>query len=76
MSYGIICGSKDCANYASHRYTWPGKDEAAICESCAGKLRGVANAIGLHVQLIPLTTADHADLGHPLAAAPKGGSVT
>lgn len=67
MSFGILCGSVNCRNYASDRYTWPGKDEAAICQSCAGKLRGVANAIGLHVQLIPLTDAEHNDLSHPLA---------
>lgn len=72
MSYGIICGQKDCRSYASHRYTWPGKDEAAICDPCGGKLRGVANAIGLHVQLIPLTDAEHNDLGHPLALLTKG----
>ncbi len=74
MSYGIVCGQKDCGNYASDRYTWPGKDEAAICAPCGSKLRSVASAIGLHIQLIPLTTAEHADLGHPLAE-PKGSAT-
>lgn len=74
MSHGIVCHSRDCENYASGRYTWPGKDEAAICPSCTTRLQNVATALGLHVQVIPLTPAEHADLGHPLAAQSKGGA--
>lgn len=32
-----------------------GKPEAHICIECASKLMGVANAIGLPLQLIPLS---------------------
>ncbi len=44
-----------CNNPATVRYTWPGKDEARICMICGLKLSGVAQAIGLHLQIIPLT---------------------
>jgi hypothetical protein len=43
-----------CGEHAAFRYTWPGKDEAHICIDCATRLMTVANAIGLHLQLIPL----------------------
>jgi hypothetical protein len=52
-----MCNQANCSNQGSYRYTWPGKDEAHICETCAPKLRRVAQAIGLHVQLIPLEPA-------------------
>lgn len=43
-----------CSNPPMYRYTWPGKDEAAICVICAMRLANIANAIGLHLQLIAL----------------------
>lgn len=42
-----------CAARAAYRYTWPGRDESFICEEHAAKLRAVAEAMGLHLQLIP-----------------------
>ena len=50
-----------CGEMANLRYTWPGKDEAVICIDCAQKLTAVANAIGLHLQLIPITGRDVID---------------
>lgn len=46
---------KPCGLDATFRYTWPGRDEAVVCVVCAAKLKAVADAIGLHLQLIPLT---------------------
>lgn len=43
-----------CPNPAAFRYTWPGRDESFICEAHTPKLRAVANAMGLHLQLIPV----------------------
>jgi hypothetical protein len=44
-----------CGNQATLRYTWPGRDESYICDSCADKLDAVAQAIGLHIQLLPIS---------------------
>ncbi|MCI0489363.1 MAG: hypothetical protein L0229_22450 [Blastocatellia bacterium] len=43
-----------CENKAAYRYTWPSKDESVICLAHSFKLRGVAEKIGLHLQLIKL----------------------
>ena len=43
-----------CGKDAAYRYTWPGRDEAFICEDHSGKLRAVANAMGLPLQMIPV----------------------
>lgn len=43
-----------CEKKAAYRYTWPGKDEAEICEDCSKRLVRIADAMGLHLQLIPL----------------------
>lgn len=45
----------ECNQQAVLRYTWPGQDEAVICLEHAQQLEGVAKAIGLHLQLIPLS---------------------
>ena len=47
-----------CCNPARYRFTWPGNDESFICEEHAGQLRAVASAIGLHLQIIPLSDND------------------
>lgn len=49
------CNQKGCDNPGAFRFTWPGRDEATICEEHAPKLRGVASAMGLYLQLIPTT---------------------
>jgi hypothetical protein len=48
------CVTTACEGLPSHRFTWPGHDECVACESCAARARGVAGAMGLHLQLIPL----------------------
>ncbi len=47
-----------CDNLAKYRFTWPGNDESVICEAHVGKLSSVANAMGLHLQIIPLSEKD------------------
>lgn len=49
---------KTCKNLAKYRYTWPGRDESLICEKHVAKLAAVAEAIGLHLQIIPLSEED------------------
>lgn len=46
--------TEQCKRAAAYRYTWPGKDESYVCEVHSDYLRTVANAIGLHCQLIPI----------------------
>jgi hypothetical protein len=43
-----------CGKQGTHRYTWPGQNEAFICGDHIQKLMGVADAMGLPLQLIPL----------------------
>lgn len=50
-----VCNQHGCDLPATFRFTWPGRDEAGICHAHAPKLRGVAEALGLHLQLIPLS---------------------
>lgn len=47
-----------CSNRAIYRYTWPGNDESVICDSHARQIKKVAEVIGLHLQLIPLSEED------------------
>lgn len=49
-----VCNQRDCQEQAAYRFTWPGKDESFICEKHVGKLREVAEALGLYVQIIEL----------------------
>lgn len=46
---------KQCNKQATFRYTWPGRDEGVTCLEHAQQLKGIANAIGLYLQLIPLS---------------------
>lgn len=43
-----------CTNLAMYRYTWPGSNESFICDDHMPKLKTIADAIGLHLQIIPL----------------------
>jgi hypothetical protein len=43
-----------CENKAKFRYTWPGEDESLICSGHSIKLRMVADAMGLPLQLVPV----------------------
>jgi hypothetical protein len=47
-----------CTLPALSRYTWPGRDESFICPIHEIKLRAVAKAIGLQLQIVPLTPAE------------------
>lgn len=43
-----------CPAPAAYRYTWPGLDEAVICEEHSVHMREAARAMGMLLQLIPL----------------------
>ena len=43
---------QECKNPALFRYTWPGQDESFVCIEHAQALLNIANAMGLHLQLI------------------------
>ena len=45
-----------CGKPAAFRYTWPGNDEAVICEHHSIHLEQIAEAISMHLQLIPIIT--------------------
>jgi len=45
---------KRCGAPALFRYTWPGRDEMFACVEHAGGIRRVAEAMGLHLQLVLL----------------------
>lgn len=53
------CGQHDkgvqCPCAALFRFTWPGRDEAFICAGHVPKLRAVAAAMGLNLQITELT---------------------
>ncbi len=53
-----------CYELAKYRYIWPGSDEFVICEGHVGKLRGLAEAMSLHLQIIQLSEKD-LELGFP-----------
>ncbi len=55
----MACNSNDCDGIGNFRYTWPGRDEAWVCVLCSARLQGIAAAISLHVQFIPLTADDY-----------------
>ena len=52
------CNQKDCTNKASYRFTWPGSDEAGVCEEHVDKLINIARAMGQYLQVIPLEKAN------------------
>ena len=51
----ILDGGKKCGLPGAYRFTWLGKDEKCICAKHAPQLAAVAEAMGMHLQLIPLT---------------------
>lgn len=46
-----IIDGKQCHSVAGYRYTWPGQEEAFICDEHVRKLRSVAAALGLPLQI-------------------------
>ena len=47
-------GNPNCPNPVLFRYTWPGRDEAYACVIHATALLSIAEAFGLHLQMIRL----------------------
>ena len=56
------CNQGGCGKPAAFRFTWPGRDEAGICEGHAPALRNIASAIGCYVKLIPIETKESSDV--------------
>lgn len=56
------CSQGGCVEPAVARYTWPGHDEAGICAMHRPKLRAIAGAMGLPLQII----------GYESTAEPRG----
>lgn len=48
------CNQQGCENKAAYRFTWPGRDEAGICEDHVEWLEKVVDAMGFPLQVIPL----------------------
>ena len=53
-------GQKTCENPGAFCYTWPGQNQAVACAEHDLQLRGVANAIGMHLQMIPIAMGNTA----------------
>lgn len=66
------CITKTCENEGRYRFTWPGRDEAAICGDCFPQLVGVADALGLHLQIRPIGDELETAIGQLALATPKG----
>lgn len=48
------CCQDGCVQPPIYRFTWPGVGERVICAVHVARLRKVASAVGLDLQLIPL----------------------
>jgi hypothetical protein len=48
-------GKIECGEIAAMRFTWPGSDESFCCIEHAMQLQKVAKAMGLHLQMIPVS---------------------
>lgn len=48
------CNQVICEKEAEFLFTWPGKDQAGACAEHANKALGVAGALGMHLQMIPI----------------------
>ena len=46
-----------CSEPAAYRFTWPGHDESFVCEAHSRQLKGIAEAMGMHLQVVgvPIT---------------------
>jgi len=54
----MLCNQKGCGELAVYRFTWPGQNEAGVCERHSKAVTNVANAMGCYIQLIPLDTQE------------------
>lgn len=48
----VKCGQAGCDARAGWRYTWPGRDESTVCVEHVAKLLAIANALGMHLQVV------------------------
>ena len=48
------CNQKGCDEAATHLYTWPGRDQAGTCDTHRAQIENICEAMGLHVQFIPI----------------------
>ena len=53
-------GEALCGNPATHRFTWPGREESFICQEHLPKLQGVCSAMGMYCQFNPVHESDFA----------------
>ena len=49
---------ESCGKKATHRFTWPGRNESFICEGHLLKLQHIADAMGMYIQIIPVYESD------------------
>jgi len=51
-----------CEEVPVVRYTWPGRDESYACIKHGLQIKGLAEALGFPLQLIPLSADKQAEL--------------
>ena len=56
------CNQGECEQPGLYRFTWPGSNEAFICEIHVDKLRDVAEAMGLPLQVISILDEERASI--------------
>jgi hypothetical protein len=49
------CVQRDCEIPGAFRFTWPGRDEEFVCLFHALRIAQIAEAIDLHLQIVPTT---------------------
>lgn len=59
----LSCNQSECGQGAAARFTWPGNDEAGTCAAHLPKLRAVAEAIGLHLQIHEIEPRPQIEVG-------------
>lgn len=48
------CNQVGCGKPAAFLFTWPGDVQKGICQEHSERLKGVASAMGMFIQLIPI----------------------
>lgn len=43
--------AEQCQNPGAFKFTWPGRNEAFICAECVEKLKSIAQAMGMYIQI-------------------------
>jgi len=52
------CSQTGCDNKCVGLYTWPGQNQSGICDNHLIKLKAVAQAMGMFLQIIPMDDND------------------